>query len=166
MRGTQTGSETGGETGSETGGQDRMVVGTLNLGSETGLQFKVPTTMRRHGVTGAQTGSEKGIETGGKTGQNTTKMLQCKVPTTIWGKGRHREQDKEQELCLAPVSLHVWASLTPCLLMVVGTLNCSPISLPRFRVPTTILSCPLSCPLSRSLSGSPSPHASSWWWGP
>ena len=27
-----------------------MVVGTLNLGSEMGLEFKVPTTMRRHAV--------------------------------------------------------------------------------------------------------------------
>ena len=42
--------------------------------------------------------------------------------------------------CLGPI--------TPCLLMVVGTLNCSPVSLPRFRVPSTILSHSLSRPLS------------------
>ena len=47
-----------------------MVVGTLNLGSETGLQFKVPTTMRRHGVTGTQTGSETGGKTGNEIGYN------------------------------------------------------------------------------------------------
>ena len=51
-------------------GADRMVVGTLNLGSETGLQFKVPTTMRRHGVMGAQTGSKTEGKTGSEIGYN------------------------------------------------------------------------------------------------
>ena len=108
-----------------------MVVGTLNLESETGLQFQVPTTMRRHGVTGAQTGSEtgskKGIETGGEMGQNATKMLQCKVTTTIWGKGATQRARQAARTLSHPCP-------TPCLglphlmpLMVVGTLNCSPI---------------------------------------
>ena len=70
-----------------------------------------------------------------------TKMLQFKVPTNIRG---------------PPISLFVLlpvlSPLDACRLMVVGTLNCSPVSLPRFRVPTTILSRPLSDSLSHPLS--------------
>ena len=56
---TTTQCETGGETGSETGGE-----------------------------TGSKTGGETGSETGGKTGFSVpTKMLQCKVPTTMRGMG-------------------------------------------------------------------------------
>ena len=159
-----------------------MVVGTLNLGSEMGLQFQVPTTMRgmrwgrpRHG---ARQGWDKVLAAClalcvAPLPHMVVVTLHCSIlvafcpispPVSI--------------PFSLPVSLPVWAPVTPCLLMVVGTLNCSPVSLPRFRVPTTILSHPLSCSLSRplshslsrhlscSLSGSPSPHASSWWWGP
>ena len=56
---TTTQCETGGETGSETGGE-----------------------------TGSKTGDETGSETGGETGFSVpTKMLQCKVPTTMRGMG-------------------------------------------------------------------------------
>ena len=60
-------------------GRDRMVVGTLNLGSEMGLQFKVPTTMRRHGVREAQTWSETGA-------RQSSCSLSCSLcrPCPIW----------------------------------------------------------------------------------
>ena len=159
-----------------------MVVGTLNLGSEMGLQFKVPTTMRRHGVREAQTWSETGV-------RQSSRSLSCSLchplPHMVVGT-LHCSilvvfcpiSPPVSIPFSLPVSLPVWTPITPCLLMVVGTLNCSPVSLPRFRVPTTILSCPLShflshplshslsFPLSCSLSGSPSSHASLWWWGP
>ena len=67
-----------------------MVVGTLNPRMLVGtcltpclapclgfsvptkmLQFKVPTTMREHGVRGGETGSETGSKTGGETGSET-----------------------------------------------------------------------------------------------
>ena len=67
---TTTQCETGGETGSETGGE---------TGSKTG------------GETGSETGGETGSKTGGETERPgfsvPTKMLQCKVPTTMRGMG-------------------------------------------------------------------------------
>ena len=143
-----------------------------------GLQFKVPTTMRRHGVREDQTWSETGV-------RQSSHSLSCSLcfplPHMVVGTTHCSILVVFYPILppvlipfSLPVSLPVWAPITPCLLMVVGTLNCNRVSLPRFRVPTTILSCPLSCSLSRPLthslshplSGSPSPHASSWWWGP
>ena len=126
-----------------------MVVGTLNLGSEMGLQFKVPTTMRRHGVREAQTWSE-----------TEARQSSCSLSCSLCHPLPHMVVGTLHCSILVvfcpilppvsiPFSLPVWAPVTPCLLMVVGTLNCSPVSLPRFRVPTTILSCPpVSLPVS------------------
>ena len=85
-----------------------MVVGTLNLGSETGLQFKVPTTMRRHGVTGSQTGSETGWQ------DRERDRVQFKVPTTMrWHASRGDETGSKTKSEIGGP------------LMLVGTLNCS-----------------------------------------
>ena len=128
-----------------------MVVGTLNLGSEMGLQSKVPTTMRRHGVREAQTWSETGPR---QSSRSLSCSLCCPLPHMVVGT---LHCSILVVFCpilppvlipfLLPVSLPVWAPDTPCLLMVVWTLNCSPISLPRFRVPppSCLAPCLTSC---------------------
>ena len=72
-----------------------MVVGTLNLESETELQFKVPTTMRRHEVMGAQAGSETGSRQGVRWGVMPPKCYNVRSPPPYGARGRHREQDRE-----------------------------------------------------------------------
>ena len=96
-----------------TGGKTRSKTGSKTGRDEFMLGFRVPTTCGKKtsittysgevspppanrtttqcetgGETGSKTGGETGSETGGETGFSVpTKMLQCKVPTTMRGMG-------------------------------------------------------------------------------
>ena len=82
---TETGGETGSETGSKTGGETGG-----ETGSETGVRQGA-----RQGVRQGRDRERDRVETEGEMGQNEiilgfrvpTKMLQCKVPTTMRGMG-------------------------------------------------------------------------------
>ena len=109
MTGSVTGGKTRSKTGSETGskmGRDEFMLGfrvPTTCGKKTSITTysgevspppanqtttQCETGSETGGETGSQTGGKTGSETGGETGFNVpTKMLQCKVPTTMRGMG-------------------------------------------------------------------------------
>ena len=105
MTGGKTRSKTGSETGSKTG-RDEFMLGfrvPTTCGKKTSITTysgevspppanRTTTQCETGGETGSKTGSKTGGETGSETGGETgfsvpTKMLQCKVPTTMRGMG-------------------------------------------------------------------------------
>ena len=109
VTGGKTRSKTGSETGSKTG-RDEFMLGfrvPTTCGKKTSITTysgevspppanRTTTQCETGGETGSKTGGETGSKTGGETGSETggetgfsvpTKMLQCKVPTTMRGMG-------------------------------------------------------------------------------
>ena len=101
MTGGKTRSKTGSETGSKMG-RDEFMLGfrvPTTCGKKTSITTysgevspppanRTTTQCETGGETGSKTGGETGSETGGETGFSVpTKMLQCKVPTTMRGMG-------------------------------------------------------------------------------